>query len=948
MTVVQTQRAVSTTPASQLPRERAERRLSTGLRVVAGVLFVATLVYVVAPVTGVADDFFREPPFVAGSVMKVALLGLACLYAAGDVRRRRGLVVAVIAAHVVLVVAVGLMLAFADTGREFEFGMTLGTVLLGALGFDAAIAVVLGVLLWLARLPDEPVETGSLTATERRLRVAMIAFTVLFGVAAAAFSIGTILEPDFFRELPLVANTVVNATLLALLCGYVAAAPRRNLSILGPIVAVHVLAVLAGALHLIALDTGYTRPLLGGDVSMTAVVWVALAVNAAIAVVFFALAQRAWEARFQPAFFAPMQRRALVAVGDVLVAGREERVPPEDIARNVDRHLAELRARRRWLYQVVLAAMQLRPMLELLPPLADIEAGKRREFLETRFRTPPRWPPFLKRLTQVMIRICQQLSFVGYYGDPRSYESIGYEPFSQRERVKDLDVPEPGPHPLKVDRPEDVGVKEIRTDICVIGSGAGGAILAYELAKRHPDREVLVLERGRYVEPREFNEDEVGMIVKLYADGLMQQTEDWRFTVLQGSCVGGSTTVNNAVCFDPPAAVLARWNSEFAAGLDIPELRRSVKAVRQFLRVAPQTDAVLNPSGSRYLEGAEKLPDVAAGVVEANIKDCFGSGYCNIGCKWGRKLSMLDTVLPAAQREFGERVRIISDCEVEQIVTVNAPSTKRVACLQAKLADGRDLTVRARTYVVAAGAVASSYLLLRSRAGRTLPVGVGFSCNMGAPLTADFEGEPLRSYDGLQISHFGIPRKDEGFVFETWFNPPVSQALNLPGWFEQHFANMERYDHLMAVGVLVGTERNGRIVRALTGGPGVDFRPVPSDLATLARGLRTLGELLFEAGASRVMLNSWDYEEFTSPRELSRIDEIAADPDYISLGTGHPQGGNAISRDPRLGVVGPDFRVHGYEDLHICDASVFPTSLTVNPQLTIMALAHYAAGRIAV
>ena len=189
----------------------------------------------------------------------------------------------------------------------------------------------------------------------------------------------------------------------------------------------------------------------------------------------------------------------------------------------------------------------------------------------------------------------------------------------------------------------------------MIGSGAGGAILAYELAKQHPDREILVLERGRYVEPRHFTEDEVGMIVQLYADGIMQQTEDWRFTVLQGSCVGGSTTVNNAVCFDPPAGG--------ARALERRSRRRAgpARATREregrplLLRVVPQTDAVLNPSGLRYLDGAGKLPGgtLNAGVVSANIEGCFGSGYCNIGCKWGKKLSMLETVLPAAQRDFG-------------------------------------------------------------------------------------------------------------------------------------------------------------------------------------------------------------------------------------------------------------------------------------------------------
>jgi choline dehydrogenase-like flavoprotein len=437
------------------------------------------------------------------------------------------------------------------------------------------------------------------------------------------------------------------------------------------------------------------------------------------------------------------------------------------------------------------------------------------------------------------------------------------------------------------------------------------------------------------------------MIGRLYADGLMQQTEDWRFTVLQGSCVGGSTTVNNAVCFDPPPPVLDRWNTTHEAGLDLDALRASVAAVRAFLTVIPQEQAVLNPSGPRYLAGAGRLPAgrLATGVVQANIKDCFGSGYCNIGCKWGRKLSMLETALPWAQRDFPGRVRIVSDCEVERIITLSG-HPKRVEGLRARFADGRKITVRARRYVISAGAVASSYLLLRSGAGRGLPVGKGFSCNMGAPLTADFPGAPINAFDGLQISHFGIP-SDPGFVFETWFNPPVSQALNMPGWFEKHFENMRRYAHLMAVGVLVGTENNGEIIRALTGGPGVKFRPKRKDLETLGRGLRLLAELLLEAGADRVLVNAWNDYEFKRGDDLGRIEEIARDPDDISLGTGHPQGGNAISRDPEKGVVDPSFRVHGYEDLYVCDASVFPGSLTVNPQLTVMSLAHYAAQRIA-
>jgi choline dehydrogenase-like flavoprotein len=157
---------------------------------------------------------------------------------------------------------------------------------------------------------------------------------------------------------------------------------------------------------------------------------------------------------------------------------------------------------------------------------------------------------------------------------------------------------------------------------------------------------------------------------------------------------------------------------------------------------------------------------------------------------------------------------------------------------------------------------------------------------------------------------------------------------------------MRRYDHLMAVGVLVGTASNGRIKRGILG-PDIDFTPEDADRATLARGLKLLAQLLFDAGASRVMLNTWGDDEITSRDAIAaKIDEVVAKPEHLTLGTGHPQGGNAMSRDPAKGVVGPDFRVHGYEDLYVCDASVFPTSLTVNPQLTVMALAHLAARRL--
>jgi choline dehydrogenase-like flavoprotein len=926
--------------AAAVAQTPAERRLSALLRALAAIYFAGAVVYAIGPFVG---DFFREPPFVANSVVEASILGLACLYAAGDVRRRRGVMAIVLAAHAVSLASMGSMLAFGETGEHVNLGIshpTIATVLWNAIALKAVLTAPLAWLFLAARgHAERPAEGGA--------QALLIPLATVLALGAVAYELAPFIDTtkDFARQLPFVSNSVVKTFTLAALCMYAA---RRELALAGPVAAVHVLSVVVSAAYLIFLDTSFSLPLLGGSIGMTTVLWVAIALDGAIAAALIVASLAAWRKRYGLKFLQPVEYNALIALAEVLVSGPEETVSPAKVAANVESYVREIRAHRTWVYRVVLFAIEFAPLLTLRPPLSQLEPGVRRAFLVKHFQHPPPWPRALKNGTQAMIRVAQQLSFVGYYSDPATFPSIGYQPFTQRPGAKV--PPDPGPHPLEVRLPADIGEKELTAEICIVGSGAGGGILAYELAAAGHD--VLVLERGKYVEPRHFSENEVEMIGKLYADGVMQQTEDFRFTVLQGSCVGGSTTVNNAVCFPTPEPVLARWNdpAQHDAGLDLGLLRASMGHIEKFLSVDPQpTDkGILNPSGVRYLEGVRAAgADVDAQVVNANIKACAGSGYCNIGCKWGPKLSMLQTALPWAQALPRGEVRIVAECEVEQLVTLSG-KPKRVTALRGKLSDGRTLTVKADRFVLAAGTIASSYLLQRSGAGRELPVGKHVCFNMGAPLTADFDGEPLNSYAGLQISHYGIPRSDHGFVFETWFNPPVSQALNMPGWFEDHYRNMRRYNQLMAVGVLVGTEGNAWVGKALTGGAAINYRPAARDLQTMARGLQLLGEILFAARAKRVMLNAYKYYEFTDASQLSVLPKICAGADDITLGTGHPQGGNALSRDPKRGVVDPDdFKVHGYENLHVCDASVFPSSLTVNPQLTVMALARYAAPRIA-
>jgi choline dehydrogenase-like flavoprotein len=930
------------------PLTAAERRLRTVLRVFAAGLLGSAILYAIGP--WLDEDTFRELPFVSNSVVKVSALGLCCLYASGNVRRRRALVGFVIAGHFVSVGAMIVMLAFGPTGGDIG-GVSVETGLWAGIALDGVITGALIAFFLAARRPrpEAPPPEAQLTGPERLLRTVAIVFAVLFALGAVGYLIGPLIDSTdrFFVELPFVTNSVVKVATLAMLALYVARDMRGNLPAMGIVVGVHFLSPLVGLLYLQFLDTDYDLPFAGTTLHMTDVLWGAVALDGGIAVLMLVLLRRAWTARYELKFLSPVEYRALEAMADVVIVGPDEVIPPSDIAANVERYLQSVKAHRRWVYRVALAAVYVHPLTTVKPPLPELERGLRREHLKRYFQDPSWWPPVPRNLMRAAIRVCQQITYAGYYNDPRTFESVGYVPFSKRARVKKLELPERKPHPLDVDTPDRVTDSVLEADVCIVGSGAGGGILAYELAKR--GHHVLMLERGEYVEPRHFTEDEMAMVTRLYRDGVMQQTTDFRFTILQGSCVGGSTTVNNAVCFPPPERVLGRWNDPALhdAGLDLNAIQASVDHIDDFLCVQTQTDAPLNPGAQAFVDGVANVSpaDLTTGVVRANINGCLGCGYCNIGCAYGRKLSMLDTALPWAQRDFPGRLRIVSECEVKRLRTRSGKPSD-ITGLDAELPGGRKLRVTAKTFVLSAGALASSYLLMQSGVNGGLPVGKQLSFNMGSPLTAEFDYD-LDAYDGLQISHFGLPPGGE-FAFETWWNPPVSQAVNLPGWFEDHYANMRNYRRLAAAGVIVGTAGNAQVRKARLGGPDVKYVPEQRDLRTLARGLRMLAQILFDGGAKRVMLNTWGYDVFEPGDDLDRLEQLVMQPGYLAIGTGHPQGGNAISLDPKRGVVGPDFRVHGYRNLYVCDASVFPSSLTVNPQMTVMTLAHYAADHVTV
>ena len=794
--------------------------------------------------------------------------------------------------------------------------------------------------------------SSELTAQERRLELVLRLCALLFtGFTISYLAGGITHEPT---EFPFVANSVAKDGMFAILAFVAAGDVRRNGWAAWLVIAGH--AMIVGSLLLMlalgrtdSIDATFGAPFgLEPDPVVFLLAWAAAA--SLIVVVLTLLCRSAARARYRLRYLSPHQHRTAMAMAEVLVIGPDELLTPEQVAEGIDDYLASFSAREKWKGRLALSALTVYPLLRGRPPFALMSPERRLEFIERCFHrdvVERRLPGFLRKPVQSMLFGAQQLAIIGYYGDPRTAPGTGYVPFSRRPRyaeaIKRVDPDRPG---LNVRSPNEVDSERITADVAIIGSGAAGAVLAQRLLEA--GREVTILEGGRHVDPHEFSEDERVQFSALFSDGGMQMSRDARFQVLQAKCVGGGTVINNAVCFDLTDPSLERWNDPdgLDAGIDRDRLEVSFQTMRAFFPVRKQDDAPLNKGGTKLVEGVEKLglaTDEHFGVVEANIHDCLGSGYCNIGCPYGKKLDALAFTLPRAQQQFGEALTVHSECWAERIKPSADGARVDVHC---KLSDGRRLEVNANKVVVSAGALASSLLLQRSGLGGSR-VGKGLSFNVGAPMTGDFP-DRLDSFDGIQISHAYKPPGEAQLIYEAWFNPVGTQALMMPGWFSDHYANMKRYPYLASVGVVVGSQSNGAVKPGFRGrGMKLDYVPSEQDLKLMVRGNKVAGRILLAAGATRVMPLTFRSLSYSAPEQLEELDEVVRDNTDIQLHTSHPMGGNAISRDPAKGVVDPNFAVRDAEGVYVCDASVFPAAATVNPQLTVMALADYAAPAIA-
>jgi choline dehydrogenase-like flavoprotein len=644
-----------------------------------------------------------------------------------------------------------------------------------------------------------------------------------------------------------------------------------------------------------------------------------LAVAATAAVVAGIAARRAQRT---PRFLSPALHEIFEKFADVLLRGDRELVRPRQIADDADAWLASLTSERKAGLRFALWATELVPLLRGRLPLSRMGRMERGAFFATAFR---------HGLLRDFIRL-RALVMLFYYSHPRGRAQIGFVEYGDREGREHRPLRPPLPKNGEHAPPNGA----ISCDVCVIGSGAGGAVVAQRL--REAGRDVILVEEGSYLRAGEITHDVPQMQARAYRDGGLLTSRDFDLSLLQGRCVGGSTFLNNGICIPTPDSVIREWQ-RLGCSLTREEIdaatARVIGTIGPLTRLADEPHRALAESGARRFEAGCKKARRDARWFDVNLSGCLACGYCTTGCAFEKKQSMDQSFIPRFVAAGG---KLFADTAALRVEHDGARATG-VRCRHGD----REFTISAKEVVVSCGVIHSSLLLQRSGIHRN--VGTRVSFNVGSWVFAEFP-DAVNSFDGLQMCGY---TEDPRYLIETMAMPPGVFAASMPGWFEDHFDHMRRYTHYAVAGALVGTQpvgrvREPRLARKLRSP--LDFELPLSDLRKLRSGVKEACRIWLEAGALRVLPATQAGLAFTHQDQLDRLDELVVEAEDLSFGSAHPQGGNPMSDDLRIGAIDSRFRVHGFGNLRVVDASVFPTSARVNPQLTIMALADVAAQRM--
>jgi choline dehydrogenase-like flavoprotein len=528
---------------------------------------------------------------------------------------------------------------------------------------------------------------------------------------------------------------------------------------------------------------------------------------------------------------------------------------------------------------------------------------------------------------------------LGYAVTPEVEQRIG---FKASCRLADGSQPEPS-GPLGDTEPTGDGEE---CDVVIVGSGAGGAVAAATLAEAGLD--VIVLEAGGSFNRESYPDEPLEAIASLYRDGGLTIAEGRpQIPIPVGRTVGGTTVVNSGTCFRAPQPVLQDWRNRF--GIDwTGDLDPAFAEAEQFLRVTPLDPERMGRNGQLAMEGAAAL-GASGGPISRNARDCVQCSSCPFGCEIDAKRGMHVSYLP---RAIAAGARLRSGVEARRIliedgraagvrcdVTADGTESRHIDRFESR----RPYVARARlATIVAGGALGTPELLLRSGVGGG-QVGRNLHIHPACWVGARYE-EEVRGWDGVMQSYYIDQWDPQRILLEATFTPLAFGGAWLQGTGREHQQAMLNFGHVGSIGVHLSDESQGRIRLTNDGSLRASYKLTSEDANRLTFGIARAAEIHFAAGATEVYPNIARAGVLT-PKRLAEFEATSFKPSELRLEAFHPMGTARIAPEAD-GVCAPDGSVHGTHDLYVADASLFPTSVGVNPMMTVIAFANQIANKL--
>lgn len=498
--------------------------------------------------------------------------------------------------------------------------------------------------------------------------------------------------------------------------------------------------------------------------------------------------------------------------------------------------------------------------------------------------------------------------------------------------------------------------RTLEADVVVIGTGAGGGTTAEILAKS--GLSVILVEEGRLYYQKDFKMDELSAYASLYQEGMSRVTKDGAIAILQGRCVGGSTTVNWTSSFRTPDATLNYWAERFGLDALAPDAMAPWFDGREQRHNMEPWAVEPNVNNDILRQGCDRL-GYSWQVIPRNVKGCWNLGYCGVGCPTNAKQGALLTTVPGA---LDNDAHLIHGLRADKLVMAQ----DRIDHLRASAmaADGITpsgvtVTLKARHFVAAASAIGTPGLLLRSnipdphdRIGKRSFIHPVNACIAEMPEKVEpFYGAPQSIYS----DHFNFSGGVDGPVGYKLEVPPLHPAMSagvIPGHGDPQINTMARLPWINSVIALLRDgfhpdSPGGTIGLRDDGSPYLDY-PVTDYLWDgLRRAFHTMAEIQFAAGAKRVRLMHLDSDWYTTLADAkAAIDELPMERHRVRLFTAHQMGGCGMGANPEESVVNGFGEHHHVSNLSIHDASIFPTSIGANPQLSVYALSARNSARL--